>query len=211
MNLDDLIEAWRSQDASPLHVVDETLLRLALRQEQTKLHALRRRMRWVAYLTSAFVIGLMTLFLLMMISGSDSGIDWAAAIPVAGAAGALLFGGAIHVRYRAQTQLEQSFGQSLRDQIRLRIALLDYQAKSDVRLVSLVAMGTLVYATAIRLGSRVVNELPLGIDGAWLGRRVFWWAIASAAFIWLAHASVQRQVLPRKRRLEALLSEIDAQ
>ena len=42
MNLDDLMEVWRSQDASPLHGVNETLLRLALRQDEAKLRAQRR-------------------------------------------------------------------------------------------------------------------------------------------------------------------------
>ena len=37
MNLDDLMEVWRSQDASPLHGVNETLVRLSLRQDEAKL------------------------------------------------------------------------------------------------------------------------------------------------------------------------------
>ena len=37
MNLDDLMAVWRSQDAAPLHGVNETLLRLALRQDEAKL------------------------------------------------------------------------------------------------------------------------------------------------------------------------------
>ena len=42
MNLDDLMEVWRSQDASPLHGANDTLLRLALRQDEAKLRAQRR-------------------------------------------------------------------------------------------------------------------------------------------------------------------------
>ena len=34
MNLDDLMEVWRSQDTAPLHGVDKTLLRLALRHDE---------------------------------------------------------------------------------------------------------------------------------------------------------------------------------
>jgi hypothetical protein len=36
MNLDALMEVWRSQDAAPLHGINETLLRLALRQDEAK-------------------------------------------------------------------------------------------------------------------------------------------------------------------------------
>ena len=53
MNLEDLMEVWRSQDAAPVHGVNETLLRLALRQDEAKLQAQRRRERWIACLTSA--------------------------------------------------------------------------------------------------------------------------------------------------------------
>ena len=37
MNLDDLMAVWQSQDAAPLHGVNETLLQLALRQDEAKL------------------------------------------------------------------------------------------------------------------------------------------------------------------------------
>lgn len=42
MNLDDLMEVWRSQDAAPLHGVNKTLLRLALRQDEATLPRKRR-------------------------------------------------------------------------------------------------------------------------------------------------------------------------
>ena len=42
MNLDDLMEVWRSQDAAPLHGANETLLRLALRQDEANLQKSRR-------------------------------------------------------------------------------------------------------------------------------------------------------------------------
>ena len=45
MNLDDLMEVWRSQDASPLHGVNEALLRLELRQEHEKFQRTRRGWR----------------------------------------------------------------------------------------------------------------------------------------------------------------------
>ncbi len=206
------MEVWRSQDASPLHGVDETRLRLALRQEQTKLHARRRRMRWVAYLTSAFVIGLMTLFLLMMISGSDSGIDWAAAIPVAGAAGALLFGGAIHVRYRAQTQLEQGFGESLRDQVNRQIALIDPFMTNPWATGTgrAIFMLSLVLVAAIGFMSGRVNEHK-PFDEAWRSAvaTIFIGLIGGwVAGLWLRRWN-RRIGAPRKRRLEALLKEFD--
>ena len=36
MNLDDLMAFWKSQDAAPLHGLNETQLWLALRQDEAK-------------------------------------------------------------------------------------------------------------------------------------------------------------------------------
>ena len=118
MNLDDLMEVWRSQDAAPLHGINETLLRLALRQDAAKLRVKRRREKWIMYLSSAFVMAAMALFLGVMIYPYDDDVltGWDYAIPIIGAAAALLSAGAIYVRHRMQTVREQSFGESLRDQ-----------------------------------------------------------------------------------------------
>ena len=63
MNLDDLMEVWRSQDASPLHGVNETLLRLALRQDEAKLQKRRRWARWFTYFVIALIVAVMALLL----------------------------------------------------------------------------------------------------------------------------------------------------
>ena len=72
MNLDDLMEVWRSQDAAPLHGVNKTLLRLALRQDEAKLQKERRIERWIIYVVSAGVVAVMAVFLGMMISPRDA-------------------------------------------------------------------------------------------------------------------------------------------
>ena len=66
MNLEDLTEVWRSQDAAPLHGVNETLLRLALRQDEAKLQAMYRRMKRSNYFGMALCVGIMVFFLLIM-------------------------------------------------------------------------------------------------------------------------------------------------
>ena len=65
MNLDDLMAVWRSQDAAPLHGVNKTLLRLALRQDEAKLQKWRRIERWIIYVFSAGFVAGMALFLAM--------------------------------------------------------------------------------------------------------------------------------------------------
>jgi peptidoglycan/LPS O-acetylase OafA/YrhL len=215
MTLDDLMEVWRSQDAAPLHGVNETLLRLALRQDEAKLQARRRRERWFTYFLSAGIVAGMALFLAIMIYPYDDDVltGWDYAIPIVGAAAALLSARAVYGRHRAQAVREQRFGESLRDQINRQIAQLDYGA-TGARLASL--LGTvplpIVCAFAIILASWRINDRPF--SDAWLGApiivMIFWITICVGASFWWQRRSVQRDVLPRKRRLEALLKEFDA-
>jgi hypothetical protein len=114
MNLEDLMEVWRSQDTAPLHGVNETLLRLALRQDEAKLRARRRREMWFVYISMAVLVGLMTLFLAIMIDHYDDDIlsGWDYAVAVVGLAAALILSGMIYVGYRTQTLRVQGFGVS---------------------------------------------------------------------------------------------------
>jgi peptidoglycan/LPS O-acetylase OafA/YrhL len=212
MNLDDLMEVWRSQDASPLYGVNKTLLLVAVRQEQVKLQAERRREKWITYVATAFLIAVMAFFLFIMFYDNDPRTDWDFAIPIVGAAAALLWGGAMYVSHRAQALRERSFGESLREQLDRHIAQLDYQATRVVRLASVLvtALPPLVCATAIILAGWRINNEPFGDEWVWIVGGIFVCAMGSAAGVWEQRRSMERDLLPRKRRLEALLKELDA-
>lgn len=215
MNLDDLMEVWRSQDASPLHGVDKTLLHLALRQEQVKLQTQRRRERWIVYLMSALFIAFTAFILFIMIHPYDddvlTGLDYA--IQIVGASAAVLLGGAMYVSHRGQALREQSFGESLRDQLKRHIMQLDYQATRAVSLANVLVtvLVGVVCPMTILLGIWRVNEQSFSDDGFLLLGTILMAAYASAAGVWQQHRSVQRDLLPRKRRMEALLKELDDQ
>ena len=144
MNLDELMSVWRSQDAAPLHGLNETQLWPALRQDEAKRQNWRRIERWTIYVMTAVFVAGMALFLanmtLLMIYRDDmNGLTgWDLALPVVGAVAALISGRAIYVGHRAQALREQSFGESLRDQLNRSIAQLDYQATTLHRSLTLV-------------------------------------------------------------------------
>ena len=213
MNLDELMSVWRSQDAAPLHGVDKTLLHLALRQDEATLQKERRIERGITYVGSAGLVACMTVFLFMMIYDDDSRTDWDFAIPVVGAAAALLWGGAMYVSHRAQALRERRFGESLRDQLGRRIAQLDYEATRVVRLASTLAtaLPPVVCATAIILAGWRVNNEPFRTEWVWIVGAILVCALGSVAGVWGQRRSLQRDLLPRKRRLEALLKELDGQ
>jgi len=211
MDLDDLMAVWRSQDAAPLHRVDKTLLHLALRQDEAKLQKERRSERWITYVASAGLVAVMSVFLGMMFLSRERKVmtGWDVAIGIGGAAAALLAGSAMYVGHRAQARREQRFGESLRDQLNRRIGQLDDRR---IRLTSelvLVVMGGICPMAIVLLGLRI-NQMSFS-DHTFLVVSMTLMCVGSvAAGIWTNRRQVQKDVLPRKRRLEALLKELDA-
>ena len=216
MTLDDLMEVWRSQDAAPLHGVNETLLRLALRQDEAKLQAQRRRESRIIYALSAgFIVGMAILFVMifgmLFYNDDDVIIGWDLAIPIVGAAAALLMSVALYMRRRAQALREQRFGDSLRDQVGRRIAQLDDLVTTQSRHGRMLFLAIFVVGLASVIAGRRVNMEPTEAFTGWLAiLRV----ILVFTIIWVvgrraARRRMNQDVLPRKQRLEALLKELD--
>lgn len=218
MNLDELMSVWRSQDAAPLHGLNETQLWLALREDEAKRQKWRRLERWIIYVMSAVFVAGMALFLanmiLLMIYRDDmNGLTgWDLVLPVVGAAAALIGARAVSVGHRAQALREQSFGESLRDKLNRSIAELDYQATTLHRTLMLVIvlMGG-ICPIALGLALSRLNGKAFSDDGymvVWLSLMcVFGVAIG----VWSSRQQTRDVVLPHKRRLEALLNELDGQ
>ncbi len=217
MNLEDLMEVWRSQDAAPLHGVNETLLRLALRQDEAKLQATHRRLKRSNYFGMALTVGIMVFFLLILITPQLPDVSgWDYAVAVVGLAAALALWGMMYVGYRAQARREQRFGESLRDQVNRQIALIDPfminpwatragRAKAvPMFMLSLVLMAAIGFTSARVNGHKPYDEalrsavgtILIGLIGGWV------------AGLWLRRWN-RRIGAPRKRRLEALLKEFD--
>jgi membrane protein implicated in regulation of membrane protease activity len=216
MTLDDLMVVWRSQDASPFHGVNETLLRVALRQDEAKLQKQRRLMKWLVYLYSVVLIAGMAAFVVMMLgmiffNDDDVIIAWDLAIPIVGAAAALFMGVHLYLTRRAQAQREQRFGDSLRDQLGRRIAQLDDELTRGTRQVSVFFIAMWLSGLAIRIaGTRVNLEISEPFD-VWpaIVRMTLTFAVCWVISLWAVRRSVRRDLLPRKRRLEMLLKEFD--
>ena len=163
MNLDDLMEVWRSQDAAPLHGVNETLLRLALRQDEAKLQKQRRLVRRIIYVMSAgFLAGMATFFVLIvtMLFFDDVIRGWDLAVPIVGAAAALFMSVHLSVTHRARVRREQRFGDSLRDQLGRRIPQLDEEPTEAIRMMTVSLISIFAFASAFRLAIVRVNLDP---------------------------------------------------
>ncbi len=211
MNLDDLMAVWRSQDEAPLHGVNQTLLHLALRQDEAKLQKARRKERWIVYIASAGVVAAMALFLAMMIYARERNVmtGWDFAIGIGGAAAALLAGGAMYVGHRAQARSEQRLGESLRDQLSRRIVQFDDRATIARATLVTVMLGGIGGIAILLLGYRV-NQKSISDDGGMLIPMILTCVWLVATGVWQIRRSVRKDILPRQRRLEALLKELDA-
>jgi hypothetical protein len=137
------------------------------------------------------------------------------AVPVVAAVAALFMGAALYMTRRAQALREQRFGDSLRDQLARRIAQLDDAATRTLRTMSAALISIFVFATAMRLASLRMTlepDEPFELVDDWprLVRRILiftaFWLIGR----WAVRRAIQREILPRQRRLEALLKELDA-
>jgi TRAP-type C4-dicarboxylate transport system permease small subunit len=210
-NLDELIAVWRSQDAAPLHRVDETLLRLALRQDQANVRAQRRMQAWVTYVTSAVFVVAMAFFSIVIIYRREVMTGWNLAIPIVGVAAALVTGIALYVSRRVQALRERRYGDSLRDQLGRRIAQLEYEATTGSRVTSVLLVAIFVTVTAFLLATMQVNSEPTASFEGWpmFVALILTSAFSSAAGVWAQRRSVTRDLLPRKHRLEELLKELD--
>jgi multisubunit Na+/H+ antiporter MnhB subunit len=213
MNLNDLMEVWRSQEAAPLHGVNETLLRLALRQDEAKLRTKRRREMWFVSISMAVLVGLMALFLAIMFQPNDDDVKtvWDYLVGVVGLAAAIVVAGMTYAGYRTQTRREQGFGESLRDQLNRQIVLIDPFTSfswADWKNVAVVILGFGAAAALSFLAARV-NDKPY--DEAWAEVRgaILFGLIGFGVVGWYLRRLVRRDLGPRKRRLEALLKELD--
>ena len=212
MNFDELLAVWRTQDAAPLHDVNQTLLHLALRQDEAKQQKWRRWERWIIYVFSVgFVAGMALCLIKPIYRYHTVGVTgWDFAFPLVGATGALLMGGAVYVRHRAQALREQRFGESLRDQLHRSIAQLDYQATTFHRtLVLVVVLLAGICPIALNLALFRLNEKSISDDGymiVWLSLMPVY---GIALCVWSLRQQRRDVVWPRQRRLEALLKELD--
>jgi MFS family permease len=219
MNLDELMAVWRTQDAAPLHDMNKTLLHQALRQDAAERQKVLRITRRIICVVSVVLFMTAALFLAIMIDPNQPTtfsarfIVWDYVVGGIGVAAAVTIAGAWLVARRSWLAREQGFGDSLRDQLRRRIAQLDAEATGKRRLELITVAATLICGTAIHIVAGRIKHVPVPwSEIAWPSP---FWIILILGFLYLLlfrwMPRERQHNLQRKRQLEALLKELDDQ
>jgi hypothetical protein len=219
MNLDEVMEGWRAQDASTFYGVDRTVLHQALQQDQATLARERRRTMWVGFIGSAVLLISAGLFLAIMADPNQPpaftarlGV-WDYVVGVVGVASAVTLAGAVFALRRSHRARERGFGDSLRDHLRRRIAQLDDEATIEHRLELVAAVAAFSAAVAISIVTDRIKHVP--VPWSDIVRPSPFPVVLILGFFyvllfrWLPRE--RQHHLSRKRQLEALLNELDGQ
>jgi hypothetical protein len=217
MTLDDLMAVWKSQDSAPLHGVNETLLRLALRKDEAKLQREWRLGRRIIYVGGAVWGGHLAFFLFLMTRHNQT--VWDYTFPIVGVAAVLLLVAVVRSNYRTPALLKQSFDVSLRDQLNRQIAQFDYTAKKHISPSFLLAHFLPMLVGSIAIFFTVLRSNGDPISDAWIDARsrlvligmVVFQVVAFVGGFWASRRIAKRKYVPHKQRLETLLKELDGQ
>lgn len=211
MNFDELVAVWQTQERAPLHGVDRTLLHLALRQDDAKLQRARRRERWILYIACAgIVVGMAVFSAIILYSYESNGLTgWDLLVPAVGVVAAIFAARSVYMNHRAQSRIDQSFGESLRDQVLRGLAQIEDQMTRARRATVLVTvlLGGICPATILLLSWRI-NQKPIADDGYML-------VMLLLLCIWSVVTGVkelrrqERALEPRRRRLEEVLGDLE--
>lgn len=134
---------------------------------------------------------------------------WDFVIALLGAVAALFWGGHLYLTRKKLALRERGFGASLRDDVGRHLALIDYELSLVWRPAGIgptnLAVGAL--ATAIILVGWRINNEPF----AWSMPAIpLLMVIVSVGLgAWAERRKAERDVLPRQRRLETLLRELN--
>ena len=208
MNLDEMIATWHAQDEAPLYGVNQDLLQLVLQQEQADMRRNLRLEYWATYGVSAVLLGFLAFFFPAIYYDNDPRTVWDYVAASVGTLAVLAGGGALYVSRKRQARRERQFGNSLHEEIRRNLSLVDYQlsraGRWDAALLAaapITLAGALLYWLIIQ-----INNNPFGWYDAWMIVVVVvgsaWSAISSSRM-------TKQELLPRRRRLHEMLEILD--
>ena len=211
MDFDQMLETWRAQNTAPLYDMNRDALRQALQTEEARVRGEMRTERrglwfgWIFYTGMAVWAGL---WIAITITNGWPAIY---AIAAAGSFGIFAFGvGALWVSRGREP--ERNFGNTLQEEVRRSLALVDYQL-STTRHSIIHVLGAVSLVVGTLLFSWTVNRsqsIPDSSGSRWFMVLIVGWIV----WVFYSARKQMRKAKPklelRKRRLRELLASLDA-
>jgi len=208
-----MFETWRAQNNAPPYDVNREALRQALQAEEARVRQeLRTRHRMLG-IGSVVGIG-MAIFAGSWIAISISN-RWPAIYAIASGVsfGLFVLGvGALWVRSEPRVELERNFANTLQEEVRRNLALVDYQLSVTKRWIFSM-LGTVFIVGGTMLFSWTINssqDIPTSPFRSW------WKVLLIVFFVWVSYKArdEMRKAKPklelRQRRLRELLATLEA-
>jgi hypothetical protein len=206
MNFDQMMDSWRSQEEAPLYGVNRDLLQLVLQHEQAHIRRELRIEQWTAYAVGIGAALFGTFWIWQTIMRADPIVYTAAA--GLGTAAFALWAGAFWLSRRRQALRERGFGNSLQEEIRGNLSLVDYQLSRAGRWSA-----ALLWAAPVMVGSVLLYALLAAInDNTAFMFDVAMIALVVVSILWTTYATsceIRQELEPRRQKLRELLAKLE--
>jgi hypothetical protein len=210
MDFDQMLETWRSQDASPTYRVNRDALRHALQTEEAGVQRDRRRDMWVACIAGGGTMIFGAGWLGMLIYQSDTPIIYTIAAALGFGIVAVWLTTYCISRWR-QAKNERNFGNALHEEVRRALSRVDI----DIWRFRSWPAGALqiapILAGALLINWSVGRSQNDGSDISFMG----WWiylmpVVMTVYLVIVGRRHVKQKLEPRQKRLRELLTALDA-
>ena len=206
MDFDQMLDAWKAQEDKPLYGVNQDLLRLVVLDEQAKIQRTMRGGQWVAYIVGPGM-ALFTGFWLWVAIVRDEPVLNTLAAGVATAA-FVLWVGAFWLSRRRQAQRERGFGNTLQEEIRRNLSLVEYQLSIGGRWSA-----AMLWSAPALVGGGLLYWLMAEINdntGFWFDMSIMGFLVWTLVFTTYANSRAMKKKLePRRQRLRDLLETLN--
>jgi len=207
MNFDQMMDSWRAQEQTPLYGVNRDLLQLVLQNEQASIRRSLRKEQWIAYIAGA-ALALFAAFWLWVLTYKHEPVLYTF-VGAACVGTFALWAGALWVSRRRQAHRERGVGNTLQDEVRRNLSLVEYQLSNVGRIGS-----ALLWAVPPLVGATLLSWLIAGINHKGFSssdaERAVFLLGAILVITYAGSRAAQKKLEPRRERLRELLASLNA-
>jgi hypothetical protein len=213
VDFDQMLETWRAQNTAPPYDVNRDALRQALQTDEARVRGemrTRRRGLWFSWIVGIAMAVWAAFWIAITITNG-----WPAIYAIASGVSVVLFALAAGALWMSRgREPERNFGNTLEEEVRRSLALVDYQLSVTRRWI-LPMLGTASLLVGARLFNWTVNRSQ-DIPDVSSGVGWFWTVLFVGLIAWGSYKArderrqTKAKLELRQRRLRELLASLEA-